>query len=112
MVPVDRTEEINPYMLGTQATADTCEVNEIKCIYDESLSNSGNNPRFFEPGSTQAFFLTKEPQDVENWENTNYVGSGSDVIKNNMVFIIFVKVDSSEYRGQFHEWEVPHIDHL
>ena len=29
-----------------------------------------------------------------------------------MVFVIFVKVDSGEYRGQFHEWEVPHIDHL
>ena len=47
-------------------------------MYDEALSSSGSNTRFFESGSTTAFYLTKEARDVETWENTEY--SDTDVI--------------------------------
>lgn len=78
LIDYDSTVPINPYLLGSKATADTCDVKKITCIYDEALSSDGSNPRFFETGNTIAFYLTMDPMDVENWENTDY--SGSDVI--------------------------------
>lgn len=74
MVPVSQTEWINPYILGSVATADVCEINQIECIYDDSFS-SGSNPKFFEPGSDVAFYFTKDPKDVENWQNADYAES-------------------------------------
>ena len=72
MVPIDRTEPINPYVFGGEATADTCDNIAITCIYDEPLTSSGSNPRFFEGGSENAFYITKEPQNVESWSFSNY----------------------------------------
>jgi len=48
-------------------------------MYDEVLSASGSNPRFFESGSTIAFYLTQEARDVETWENVEYSDSDVDI---------------------------------
>lgn len=78
LIPISQTQPINPYAFGGEAKADTCEIHEITCIYDDSFSPSGSNPRFFESGSINAFFLTKEPQDVYTWQSNNY--ADTDVI--------------------------------
>ncbi len=72
MVPIERIIPINPYIFGSEATADTCDNIVVTCIYDEPLTPSGSNPRFFEGGSENAFYITKKSQDVENWSFADY----------------------------------------
>ena len=73
LVAPEDTVYVKPFAFGSEPIADSCEAIQISCIYDEDLGANSDDPRWFEPGPSILFYLTKNPQSASsiNSENVN-----------------------------------------